>query len=373
MKIGILTLTLHTNYGGILQAYALQTVLERMGHEVIVFNKYPVKKRTNFIVLIKRIIYKLLGRKVIVFSEIKNNKEAPFLNKNIMEFRQEYLHEIYLNTSEEIGKLNLDCIVVGSDQIWRPKYYKEQWRENVDNAFLAFTKGWKIKRVAYAASFGTDEWEYDDVETNDIKKAIMLFDSISVRELSGVRIVKEKLNADATFVLDPTMLLHASDYEKIVSSYKTPKSKGNLLVYILDPNDKKTEILELVLLQQQFTPFYINRDNIPLSEPLENRIKPGVDIWLRGFMDAEFVITDSFHACVFSLLFNKPFVVIGNSARGMARFHSLLSIFDQNYRLVTGEDGYMTNEKRIHSSPNANIKILQEGIRSLNFLSNSLK
>ena len=68
--------------------------------------------------------------------------------------------------------------------------------------------------------------------------------------------------------------------------------------------------------------------------PLAERVQPPVEQWLRGFYDAEFVVTDSFHACVFSILFHKPFIVVGNARRGMSRFKSLLSIFALGDRLV---------------------------------------
>ena len=372
MKIGILTLTLDTNYGGILQAYALQTVLERMGHEVLVFNRRPHKIKANWVIILKRFYHKLLGEKIVVFSEAKLNREAPIVNKRIWHFRDKNIKEIYIESFDDIQRLCLDCIVVGSDQIWRPKYFKEQWNDDVTKAFLSFTDGWNIKRVAYAASFGAEAWEYSEQETIEIQQSIKLFDAISVREYEGVNLLKSHLNASAIFVVDPTLLLSVNDYKEIVNSSSTPKSLGNLLSYILDTTDDKEELLNFISTQKKLKPFSVNRDELMLTMPIEERIKPGIDAWLRGFMDAEFVVTDSFHACVFSLIFNKPFVVVGNKDRGMARFYSLLSTFNQGFRLVNSMQEYIERCDMIHCFPNVNNLIDEERQKAIEYLNNSL-
>lgn len=372
MRIGILSLVLHSNYGGILQSYALQTVLERMGHEVIVFNRRPGRKKVKWVQVLKRFRHKLLGERIVVFSEAKLNREAPIVNKNIWNFRAKYIHEFYIKSFEEIKELDIDCIVVGSDQVWRPKYFKEQWNENVANAFLSFTKGWNIKRVAYAASFGSETWEYSERETTEIQQAISLFDAVGVREYEGISLLKKHLSASASYVVDPTFLLTVNDYTDIVNSSPTPKSPGNLLFYILDSSDVKTELLDFVSTQKGLIPFSLNRDALVLTMPIEKRIKPGISTWLRGFMDAVFVVTDSFHACVFSLIFNKPFVVVGNKDRGMARFHSLLLSFNQEFRLVNNKQEYIERHDIIHRSPNVNEIIVKERRRALKYLNDSL-
>lgn len=372
MKIGILTLTLDTNYGGILQAYALQTVLEHMGHEVIVFNKRHTKVKAKWENILKRFRHKLMGERVIVFSEAKLNREAPIVNKQVWDFRKKYINEYYIESFDDIKKLNIDCIVVGSDQVWRPKYFKEQWNDTVDNAFLSFANNLNIKRVAYAASFGTEVWEYSDQETEEIKHAIKLFDAVAVREYEGINLIKNHLKAPVDHVVDPTFLLSVNDYRGIVNSSSTPKSPGNLLSYILDTSEDKQGLLNLVSEKTGLMPFSVNRDELMLTKPIEERIKPGVDAWLRGFMDAEFVVTDSFHACAFSLIFNKPFVVIGNKHRGMARFYSLLSTFGQKFRLVENKQEYLDRYDAIHSFPNVDEIIIEERLRAMEYLNNSL-
>lgn len=113
---------------------------------------------------------------------------------------------------------------------------------------------------------------------------------------------------------------------------KTSNSKGNLLVYILDESEEKEKLVRLVA-NKKLIPFNVNSRVEDILALLSERIQLPVETWLRGFYDAEFIITDSFHACVFSIIFNKPFLVIGNRDRGLTRIESLLEDFDMLDRL----------------------------------------
>ena len=92
-----------------------------------------------------------------------------------------------------------------------------------------------------------------------------------------------------------------------------------------------------------YKPVAVNAKPENINAPLDERIVPPIENWIKGFRDAKFVITDSFHACVFSILFHKPFIVYGNKARGLARFQSLLSMFDLSDRLITSADDFKGN------------------------------
>ena len=118
-----------------------------------------------------------------------------------------------------------DAIVVGSDQVWRPKYFKDK----IENAFLDFAKSWNIKRIAYAASFGTDEWEYAPKQTKRCGELLKLFDFVSVREMSGINLCATHFDLGAKLEPDPTMLLTTEDYMRLFEVARTPKSSGTLL------------------------------------------------------------------------------------------------------------------------------------------------
>lgn len=340
MRIGILTLPLHTNYGGILQAYALQTVLERMGHEVVVFDT-PNK---NFLPPLwklplsfsKRIVLKFLGKTNRVFIERYNNKVRSVITQHIQPFVDTYIHRKVIRSFKDLKQEDYDAIIVGSDQVWRIIYFPGLWLgQQIENAYLDFAKNWNIKRIAYAASFGTENWEYDEEQTKKCKNLLHKFDAVSTREVDGVKLCKAKFEVDAQHVLDPTMLLSMDDYMALFQKANTPKSEGTLLNYVLDETEEIDYLIKKVSTDKHLVPFAVNNPfEYDDSKPLQQRIKPSVETWLRGFYDADFVITDSFHACVFSIIFKKQFVVVGNKDRGMSRFESLLKLFGLEDRLV---------------------------------------
>lgn len=333
MKIGIYTQPLHTNYGGILQAYALQTVLQQMGHEVVVLRKSHIQKLPLLkwpYSYTKRFVKKFILKKdSMILLEQYMNRTYEIVGQNTLKFIRNY---IINKPFENIQDLNLDIIIVGSDQVWRPKY-----NNPIEESFLNFAKNWNIKRIAYAASFGTDQWELSPKQTQNCKELIQLFCAVSVRETSGIMLCKKYLNIEAEHVLDPTMLLEKKDYVNLYLQADTPKSKGDLLVYFLDESKQKEELVTFIAKKYKLTQFKVNSSVENIYEPLEKRIQPPVEKWLRGFEDAKLIITDSFHACVFSIIFNKPFIVYGNKERGISRFHSLLSLFDLTNRLVMNE------------------------------------
>lgn len=336
MRIGILTLPLHTNYGGILQAYALQTVLERMGHEAcviqrpwrkqIVWWKYPLQ-------ILKRCISRyILGRNSSIFSEIIWNRNQAVIERNTQEFIDKYIHTYQIKQISDLKETDFDVIVVGSDQIWRPKYYRLHYKY-IEDAFLSFTKKWSVKRIAYAPSFGTDEWEYSKVETQECGNLLQKFDAVSVREQSGIELCEKYLgHKDVQWVLDPTMLLNKEDYERLIP--KDTIAPGDLMCYVLDANDEINNLITKIASENDMKVFQAASDVDNVLLPIEKRIQPPVESWLSGFRDAKLVITDSFHACVFSILFRKPFVVIGNKNRGYSRFESLLKRFGLENRLI---------------------------------------
>lgn len=345
MRIAILTLPLHTNYGGILQAYALQTVLERMGHEVCLVEKrrkpitLPLWKTP--LVYGKRILKNVSGHSFPIFYEQKVNREEPVVRQNTDKFICRYIKRRIVGDFSEIKESDYDAFVVGSDQIWRPMYFNDR----IERAYLDFTEGWNIRRIAYAASFGTDEWEYPPGQTKRCRDLLKQFDAVSVREASGAVLCRERFGVNASHVLDPTMLLEKEDYIRLFENAHMLKSNGTLLNYILDETPEKKALTDRIAKEQGLVPFRVNaKGNISL--PIESRIAPPVEQWLRGFYDAEFVVTDSFHACVFSILFNKPFLVVGNQKRGLSRFISLLGTFGLEDRLIT-DISFIPNSKSI--------------------------
>lgn len=347
MKIGILTLPLHTNYGGILQAYALQTVLERMGHEVVVFdtpNKASLPPLWKLPLCFgKRFLYKILGKGGKVFLEHYQDKVHYAITQNIQYFIDKYIHRKIIKCFRQLSQKDYDAIVVGSDQVWRSIYFYPMWLgQGIENGYLSFAKDWNIKRISYAASFGTSNWEYTEKQTQLCKQLLKKFDAVSVREANGVELCNKYFNVEALQVLDPTMLLTEKEYCKLFQIAQTPKSKGTLLNYVLDRNENIDMLIAKIALEKGLIPYAVNNPfEYDETKPVAERIKPSIETWLRGFYDAEFVVTDSFHACVFSILFKKQFIVVGNQKRGLARLESLLRMFQLEDRLVKSKENIL--------------------------------
>lgn len=342
MKIGIITQPLATNYGGILQNYALQFTLRKLGHNPVTidwnasnsFKEELWRKK-------QRILYQLGVKGVEKPIYIPNKRDFNIISKQIDYFINKYIERTDKITKEEgfkksVEGLGCEALVVGSDQVWRPGY------NGFPKAmFLDFTQEINLIRVAYAASFGTSKWEYTPQMTTICAKLAKNFDLVTVREDSGVSLCRDRLGIEAAHVLDPTMLLTKEDYECLVICEKEPQSKGNLFHYILDPSEEKKSLIEDVASRQGLKPFTImpkcqaeNRTRWDVKHRINDCVFPSVTCWLRGFMDAKMVIVDSFHGAVFSIIFNKPFWIIENSNRGNARFESLLRMYGLEDRMI---------------------------------------
>lgn len=344
MKIGILTQPLHSNYGGLLQNYALQTILKRMGHEVITLEEKEQETTPlgMFLSIVKTFILKLFGKRKnikVSFSQImvvkKANQKKKYISRHTRKFIANYLTvspkmPSVMATRMYVIKNKYEGLVVGSDQVWRPLY-----NERISRSFFDFAEGLKIKRVAYAASFGVDYWEYTPKQTDVCRKLVQQFDAVSVREESAIELCREYLGVEACHLLDPTMLLEKEDYIKVVKEQNEHKSKGNLFYYILDYEMSKKQIIDEVASIKGLTPFTSMPNACGNADNWDACTFPPVTQWLRGFMDAEFVVCDSFHGAVFSIIFNKPFIVIGNANRGLSRFYSLLKTYNLENRLLT--------------------------------------
>lgn len=375
MKIGILTQPLFSNYGGLLQAWALQKTISEYGHEVTIINRVYGKKHVQ--------LWKKIARSIkneILIGIGKRKRYLPFSDeirkiseKNINPFRMNRYLGISpeLKSNEDFLKYikdnKFDAYIVGSDQVWRPMY-----SPNLMTYFLDFVKdNHHVKKIAYAASFGVDYWELTEEQSQEALKLAPLFDVITVRESSGVELVKEHLNCDAKHVLDPTMLRSREDYVNLINNPTcvVKESIGTLFCYVLDSTQEVTETIQLCKSKMGLTPFFCNYitpgDRIERRENISNCIVPPVEQWLKSFEDAEMVITDSFHGTIFSIIFNKPFWVIANNNRGSARFISILKQLGLEDRLVNNNSNIDWKKEINWNTVNSKISDLSEYSKTL--------
>lgn len=359
MKVGILTLPLSINYGGILQAYALQTVLERLGHDTVVINRNILWTvpgwKLPLIYAVRRAGRMLTGKDIDIHKEISHNNAVLSRSRYTAMFVSSHIRTVTVDRYSDLSERMFDAIVVGSDQIWRPKYFYADIRD----AYLHFARKWQIRRVAYAASFGTDEWEYTPEQTAACAALAGRFDAVSVREDGAVELCRSRLGVDSVRLLDPTLLLDAEDYVSLLSPADRSRyarlcsaSSGRLFVHFLDGSPQKHSFAERAGSEWGLSPFSLQQPaeagsgissvttpGVPAGILGEWTPQPPVEDWIGAFLKADAVVTDSFHGCIFSMIFRKPFIVIGNKERGMSRFVSLLSLLGLEDRLVESADG----------------------------------
>lgn len=338
MKIAIMTQPLGHNYGGILQNYALTRVLEQKGANITTINRIRASrpKHLKALSFVKNQTYNRVKGYYYYAASANDLKFIYAENYNFI--------DNYLNLSQKIDNSkelkayfldeDFDAVIVGSDQTWRPKY-----SPCITNYFLDFlSDNSQIQKFAYASSFGTSEWEFDEKQTKQCKELIAKFDAISVRESAGIQLCRKYLGTEAQLVLDPTLLLEKQDYIDLIKnklgSLKSPTQE--VFNYILDDNEAKVEVVNQVA-NYLDTRSFRKQPNKKL--PIKNKKNlldykyPAIEDWLNSFYTADFVVTDSFHGTVLSIIFEKPFITIVNKDRGAARFESLLSLLGLEDRM----------------------------------------
>lgn len=280
-----------SNYGAMLTCYALQEVLEGMGKTARVINYIPPKPLRKF----KGSLSQRFAERYLRLTTLCKNKA-------------------------ELQKLNeqTDVFITGSDQIWRYPYYMR----NGGNIFhLNFVQSHK-KKIACAASFGTDHFEGPPQDTLVTRFYMQQFDRISVREVDGVNICRDTFGADATRVLDPVFLAEPRVWEHVIS-HSTRTEKHFTASYVLDKSETTTRIRKAV------EKYFADTAMVDMG-PGSNRNKggnPSAEDWLYNVKHCDFFVTDSFHGTCFAIIFNKPFICIANHVKGDSRFQTLFHTF----------------------------------------------
>lgn len=342
MKIGILTQPLGHNYGGLLQNWALQTFLKKQGHDPVTINlrKLDTGRAVGCTAVARQLaIYFMSGCRRNLFRKDASRFDPKYLS--LREFMTENLRvsapvnpPLY-GAEPELS--NLDAIIVGSDQVWRVSY-----SPNILNYFCDFIGAGECrsKKIAYAASFGSSEDEYTDELREHCSQLLKRFDAVSIREKSGVQTCLTMFGAEAQHVADPVLLLSSDEYLGLVRSNGEGSRVG---AYLLDSNLKKLSLVRAVAtyLDVEFCPLIpIATDDSAISRlKAANRPYCGPEVWLARIRNSKCMVTDSFHGVCFSIIFHRPFVVIGNRRRGLDRFHSILGMLGLESRLVD-EDVY---------------------------------
>ena len=370
--VGIVTLPLWGNYGGMLQALALYSVCNRMPHvKASLLTWRPQDSRPwwrRMYIASRYAAERLLLR--FLPAENKAGAMETALWKQARSFQDRWFKHTVIPESSE--QQNINSYIVGSDQVWR-KTYADIFRKQ-SFFFLDFaSKKQRQSSFSYAASFGLDQWESNQETERLCTNFLRDFKAVSVREFSGVRICKEVFGVDAVQMPDPTLLASLEDYECVINSEKTRVPKAPYLAsYVLDDSAEASQLLDEV---EKCTGLYHQRLMSKSSARKRcDRFYCTVAQWLRYLRDCDAVVTDSYHGCVFSIIYNKPFVCLGNEGRGSARFDTLFQIFGLEDRLVTSRD--LEEVLRVLQKPidwaRVNAILEAERQRGLDFLRSNL-
>ena len=321
MKIGIITMHKVLNYGSALQAYALQQKMLLMGYEneLIDYVFPPVKKKKLTVSSIIQTCIIFLRNAIVGFPTARKKKKFEKFYKSNFILSATTYNEQNLKDNPPM----YDAYITGSDQVWNPRFAGAD-----TNFFLGFAPTNKPK-FSYASSFATTKIESGIAPL--YSKLLSGFDEISVREFTGVGIIKELTGKDATVCCDPTLLLTADEWRELSDQSVFKLKEKFILVYILNYmiGNVSNEVQKQIDYVQQTLGYKVvylvgrKEDAFRPNSILYKAGGPAEFVWL--FRNAEFVITTSFHGVAFSLIHGKPLLgIVDKSNKDDSRLQSLL-------------------------------------------------
>lgn len=350
MKVVIITLHTVSNYGSCLQAYATQTIFDRLGFETEIVDyyrkdnlpEYAVEKAFN-------------GRRLQKYRDVW--KKAPWLKKALSipmgiivrrqrkpfnDFRKKYLNlsKRMYRSAEELEKNppEADVYCTGSDQVWN-----SVWNRGFEEPFYLTFAPEEKKRIAFAASIGRES--IDEWEKPLMRDALSKYSAISMREASGVAILNSLGFPDVELVLDPTLMLAKDEWSKIATMPASVK-EPYILVYQLNKNAELVSYVEAVASKYSMGVVKISYGIYDMMKSAKTLIAPSVNDFVGLFLNASYVITDSFHATAYSLNFGVPFTAIAPE-RFSTRITTILALTGTEDRMLGSVDDVAMFERPI--------------------------
>ena len=364
--VGIITLHRTTNYGSVLQAYALQEKIKSLGHEVKIIDYRPsrytmlsmLKGLKNKTELLKKNPFARLAARIIIFPSylLRFRTFKKFVNRYLNLTEDSYIDE------DDFGnKLPVfDIYCTGSDQVWN-----SDWNGKIDKPlFLNFAPD-NSKKISYAASFGKEK--LDDREIKETERLLQRYDKISVRELSGQKILKNLGINKSKCVLDPTLLLNGNEWKKIAS--KKFQNEEYILVYNLNRNKKIHDYAVKLSNKTGLKIKYITYQAHDFYKKGKMYCNTSVENYLALIANAKYVVTDSFHGVAFSINFNRDFMVV-YPEKFSARLKSILEITGLSGRVASEDSLELSGENIDYKKVNQIID--GERKKSMKFLEEAL-
>lgn len=343
-KIGIITIYDENNYGNRLQNYAVQETLKTLNFEVETIKNTNLVNGENYLERHIRKADKNRREKFLKFNEeYMNNTEEVIIHEKV----EKDFHEKY------------DYFIIGSDQIWNYNF-TERFSEF---AFATFAP--KHKRIALSASFGISEIPKED---HMAYKGLEEMKAISVREFAGATLVKEITGRDdAVVVLDPTMMLTAEKWSTIIKRPEQLKSDKYILKYFLGncSDDKQAEIERFAKENDCDIIDILDKESFYATGPSE---------FLYLIKNSTLVLTDSFHACIFSILFEKPFLIFDRDQANIQNMNSRIETLLTHFKLEGRNfEGKISDEQMNIDYSHVEEILKAEKERTMNYLKEALE
>lgn len=368
-KIAKLTWLNNGNYGSILQAYALQSHILQLGYDIEDID-YKASNKTKLLNWFKNgnSPYLFVGKIKEKVERLRSKEKIDFTQRNMLfkEFKKENIKTTKIYTSpkelKEIGN-KYDAFICGSDQIWSPKLMNPVFYFNFlpENAY----------RISYAPSFGVSS--IDEKKKKKIKKYIEKFNAISIREEKGSELVKELTGKECPVQIDPTLLINVDEWKRLAKPSEIKEKY--IFCYLLTPNTKYIEMIKEVAKNKNMKVVIVLTPVGPFNTGFEEKVDVGPAEWLGLINDAEYVCTDSFHGCIFSMIFNKQFTLFKRFSDTTtwsqnSRIYNLAKMFNVENRIVDEETKINLNESINYNKVNNLIEI--EKNKSSNWLKEAL-
>lgn len=364
MNIGIITFHRAENFGAVLQAYALQTYLSSLGHEVKIIDYRCAAIEQSYDIVNPRILgsrKNVLLSTRLYFGRFINLKKRILKKARFKCFRKKYLYltEAVNEVCEDMG---FDAYITGSDQVWNLHL-----THGLDKVyFLSFPMKDKAKKVAYAASSEEDPkgllWKNKKVISNLLND----FDSVSVREEFLKKDIARYVDKPVHVCVDPTLLLEREAYSQVLNVPEV--AEKYVLIYHMTPTREGVSLANRIAQTYGYRVIEIFGGYTKLRDNSRYKCDLGPSEILGYISRAEVVITTSFHGLALSLIFNKAFWIMDHS--GNYRQRNLLSLLGLENRLVYNPAECDIDAKIDYTEVNTQLSIAVE--ESKQFLNNSL-
>lgn len=366
LKIAVITINDNNNYGNRLQNYALQQYL---------FNKIKIERvdtiwydpKYKYISQVDIVDWRTWIKYFINWKNQRTYLKKEYLKDNIRmynisKFTKKISTKLDFKIRDNLSK-EYDYFITGSDQVWNPNFWSKRYN-HASIRFLKFVP--KEKRIAYAASIAIPEIPKDKEQF--FKDSLNEMKTISMREKAGAELVKKLTGRDVSVLVDPTILLSKEEWQKIELKPEWYSGEKYILTYFLG---NPSPVIEKIAKKNNWKIYNLmDKDNFDLYTSRVEEFVYLID-------HAQLVATDSFHACVFSILMNTSFLVVNRQEKGMAdmtsRIDTLMELFGYQDRYIVNGECNLSDEEILHMDF-SKVKDIQEREkkRSKDFLEKAL-